>query len=86
MAFTAVLNFHLYHALPDMGAKMPPAGRRMAHKRREAAGEYRDMGGHAGAVGGHEKARHGLTNGGRWWYLRFFRRLPDNHQGKGKNK
>ena len=73
-------------ALVDMGAKMPPAGRRTAHKRRESAGEYRDKGGHVGRPGGHKKAHPRLSQGGRWWYSRFFRRLPDNHQGKGKNK
>ena len=85
MAFTAGLRFGLSPALMDKGVKMPPAGRRTAHKRREVAGEYRDKGGH---VGGHtgQKARPRKAQGGRWWYSRFFRRLPDNHNGKHKDK
>ena len=86
MAFTEVLCFGLYPALMDTGAKTPPAGRRMAHKRRESAGEYRDKGGHVGRPGGHKKAHPRLSQGGRWWYSRFFRRLPDNHDREEQNK
>lgn len=64
MAFTAVLNFHLYHALPDMGAKMPPAGHRTTHKRLEAAGEYRETGGRVGGPGGHKKPAPGYPRAG----------------------
>ena len=86
MAFTAVLRFGLSPALLATGAKMPPAGRRTAHKRREAVGEYRDIAVYAGQLGGHEKASPRKAQGGRWWYSRFFRRLPDDHQGKHKDK
>src|SRR5699024_4833427 len=86
MAFTAVLIFYLSSALLATGVKMPPAGRRMAHKRREVAGGCRDTAAHAGRPGGHKKARPGLSQGGRWWYSRFFRRLPNHHQGKGQDK
>ena len=86
MAFTAVLLFYACFALLDMGAKMPPAGRRMAHKRLEAAGEDRNKGGRAGQLGGHEKARPRKAQGGRCWYSRFFRRFPDDENGKGKDK
>ena len=85
MAFTAVLCFGLSPALMDKGVKMPPAGRRTAHKRRIVCREYRDTGGHPGGNRG-AKSRPRLSRGGRWWYSRFFRRLPDNHDREEQNK
>ena len=67
------------------GRKMPHAGHRRAHKRREDGGGYRDMGGALPASEGH-KNRPRIDQGRKLRYSRFFRRLPDHHQGKGKNK
>lgn len=85
MAFTAVFRFGLSPALLDMGVKMPLAGRRTAHKRREGGGGYRDMGGALPASEGH-KNRPRIDQGRKLRYSRFFRRLPDNHNGKHKDK
>ena len=86
MAFTAVLCFGLSPALLATGAKMPLGGHRRPHKRREAGGEYRDIAARAGRPGGHKKARPRKARGGRWWYSRFFRRLPDDEDGEQQDK
>ena len=80
------LSFWTCSALLATGVKMPPASHRAAHKRRGDGGGCRDTGGRARKLGGQKKPAPDCSKGGRWWYSRFFRRLPDDHQGKSQNK
>lgn len=85
MALTAVLRFGISPALLVTGEKMPPAGHGRPRKRRIICREYRDTAGHP--VGNRDAKNPPQVATGRAMVVsRFFRRFPDNHQGKHKDK
>ena len=65
-----------------------PAGHGRKNSRLRAVGRRTSGGKQREDIGGHgqNKTRPRKAQGGRWWYSRFFRRLPDDHQGKHKDK